>query len=265
MTIQFLDGNVLIRGGSIATHSDCCCTPGCLTCPDKVFYCYPNPCGAGCRLIEDFTFSIDGVAENSYYTFCKCYLFNGSYSVALDYPTYTRSATFTVLNGPCGTTFPSNIYSRKYTVNAIWDYTDTALNITIGNALPFPLDRVFPISSGRGCTDFTVNPGHFLQITLTDVYDYGYVGGVLTQGTRYLTYIREFNNAEVPEGCPVDQGYGLCSGIDTGPLTLVGAYVKIAGTGFPTAQYCSEITQYPFCTKPTSVTLDSVTLEEITC
>lgn len=271
MTIQILDGNVLIRSGSIATHEDCCCTPPCLPCPNQTFYCHPDPCG-GCLQINSATFEISNSADSSAYSGCdKCDLFNASYYA--DFTTTQASLPlgvhrWSVFDGFCG---PVDLRIKRLTVGSAWRYYQTAVSYTTGQSVGSQLGN----ASMKACIDFTINKGHVFFVEITEFFDFGFYrlssGGLINfAGYRVLQYCRSMNNSSAIANCPPDQEFGLCTGISLGELTFLAAfgyrytwYLSSPNNGF-VLDACSELPDYPFCTIP-DVDLTALEIEVSAC
>lgn len=238
MTIRLLDGTVLIRGGDIALHEDCCCTPPC----------YPDPCivpscsicnkcwDAGCnqcRTLQSIEVSVSGVGDATVcagppgdccYGFdgCKCNVFNSTF--IHDFTTNTpcfSSWDLDTQNYPwpfdtCGT-------SQSLACGALQIDKSISIRVVFANK-QYPLTaggyKYVDLPCGRSygyvCQDYTIGPGHCVFVQLNSrvgSFGSGY------EDTKLFVY--DFlNSAKSDIDCPDDQRWAQCNWIG-GQATLI--------------------------------------------
>lgn len=252
MTIRLLDGSVLIRGGDIALHEDCCCTPPC----------YPDPCiipscsicnkcwdaGCGeCRTLQSLEVSITGVGDSTIcapdalpgdccYGFdgCKCDTFNSTF--IHDFTT----------NTPCNSSFDLDTSNYPFTFDTCGTSQSLAcggLQIDKGVSIRVVFaTKQYPLTAGGlkwsdlpcgreygyVCQNYTIGPGHVVFVTLNSrISNFG-----LTAYEDTKIFVYDFlNSAKSDIDCPEDQRWAQCNWIGgTANLIISRRYSMFFGT-----------------------------------
>lgn len=219
MSIQLLNGLILLNGGSIATHADCCCDDPCIEC---------NPCPTcwtslddPCSDVDSVTITISDVANGS--VSCGCTGFNGSYVIDPDTDGCIEYSELVV--DRCAI----NAFTRysawvdyRWSFNSSADYTINSVSslVTASNAL-----NLGATSSSKLCNNFTLNKGHYVWVRIRES-----IIGFSGQQSFAMVYLFQFGNSDIKPGCPDDQIYGLCSGLSSaGIATHVFSQYYITG------------------------------------
>jgi len=227
VSIQLLNGLVLINGGSIATDADCCCDDPCIEC-QPCPTCW-NSLSDPCADIDSVAVTISDVVDDTSST-CDCDSVNGTYSISPDTEGCTWVSWFPIsdcvinLGGIVRVTYNVQVAVR-WAFNANTDYaiTDLASLLTASAAL-----GLSATSNSKFCNSITINKGHYIHVRVTQSF---------VQNFPFLTssfqqdYLFKFNNSDIKPGCPDDQIYGLCSGLaSAGIATHVFSQKYLAGT-----------------------------------
>lgn len=253
MTIRLLDGSVLIRGGDIALHEDCCCTPPCW--PDPCIIpscsvcnkCWNTTC-LQCLTLQSIEFSVDGVTDATVvpidmdpdcsYSFdgCKCNSFNATFIHDFSGNSIcSRSFDVDTSNFPfnfdtCGTpqSLRCNGLQIDKSVSIAIVVATKSVSFTAGGlkTITIPCRGNF---YGYVCTDYTIAPGHFAVITLESR-----VGAFGSTGFLHRNvFIYSFGNGvKADNECADDQFYPTCNWTG-GTATRVLSYRYNANYGNP--------------------------------
>lgn len=232
MAIQFLSGSVLIRGGDIATNSDCCCTPPCWPDPciipscSNCAKCWDAGCSE-CRNLQSLEISISGVGDSEIcpetsnvndccYGFdgCRCSEFNStfihdftangcrsSWDLDLLFQTGARFDTCGVSQSLlCG-----GIQNDK-TLTIFTGVTSKQIDFVAGG-LKYILIPCHTQSYGYVCQDYSILPGHFVLVWLTSAMsNFGSIFDF-----HSALYMYSFGNgAKNDIDCADDQFYPAC-------------------------------------------------------
>lgn len=233
MAIQFLSDSILIRGGNIATNSDCCCTPPCWPDPciipscSNCAKCWDTTC-LECRNLESMEVTISGVGDSEIcpetsnvndccYGFdgCRCSEFNStfihdftangcrsSWDLDLLFQTGARFDT-------CGVSQSlrcAGLQNDK-TVTIFTGVTSKQIDFVAGG-LKYILIPCHTQSYGYVCQDYSILPGHFVLVWLTSAMsNFGMVFDF-----HSILYMYSFDNGVKNDvDCSDDQFYPVCS------------------------------------------------------
>lgn len=253
MTIQLIDGNILIRDGSVATHEDCCCTPSCL--PDVCVSpsssncknCWESTCNGGsCLEWQTIEVAIDGVGDvvtipsiipsGSCRTGfdCNCEVFNSSFihnfaSGCSTLWTVREASPPFLLFDTCGTpqTGACNLWQITRQVFVRVAVANKQVSYTTGTKSSITFPNAYTIAdSGWGnglyvCNNYTIQPGHYVIVELLMTGRVGGVGGNTLYYNKKIFLYSFGNGAKVDVGCGDDQYYPTCGPYIGGDATLV--------------------------------------------
>lgn len=241
MAIQFLDGAVLVRGGSVATHADCCCTPSCFPDPcaipscDYCTKCWEQACAA-CNTFTELEVSISGVGNalqcppgfdigDCCYNFdgCKCNQFNSTFIHEFSNNRDCLSGWNLTANYPydwdtCGTpqTFQCNALQIKKNVTVIVRVASQEYTYTSGGLKYISLPCGY-YEYGYVCNNYTLSPGHYVIVILKSVVSSW--GNNLYTDQKWFLYSFA-NGVKFDPDCPDDQYYPTCD-LTGGTATLL--------------------------------------------
>ncbi len=243
MSIQLLDGTILIRDGSIATNSDCCCTPSCF--PN---FCLSDPrankcqyycdLSGDCKKINSFEINITGVTEAvtcvmslfttselCCYTYdCDCDLFNATYIHEREGTTCSASTAFysffnlrppgwNGLNATDDCNVPDvnevggacgpNQSYRVATFRTGFCNQQTSYSTGPVTNLVFPNSQTL-FGDWQICNNYTLSPGHYIVTVLSHTV------GIQQVFTSQKVFIYGFSNgAKRYVACGDDQFYPI--------------------------------------------------------
>lgn len=222
----------MLRSGSVATNSDCCCTPPCWPDPciipncDKCNKCWNTTC-LQCLTLQDIEVSITGVGNSMEcppqfdigdccYNFdgCKCNEFNSTFihdfttkgcSSAWDLDVNNYPFNYDTCNTPqtfqCyGLQIDKSISIKVAVASKSVSYTSGGLkNIEI---------PCYGTEYGYVCNNYTIPPGHFVIVRLESFIS---TFGVPLYGDCKI-FIYSFNNGvKADPDCAEDQYYPTCN------------------------------------------------------
>jgi len=247
-TIQFLNGSVLIRSGSVAMHTDCCCTPSCL--PDSCVSpsvgncrnCWDADCNGGsCLQWQLLEVAISGVTDADVPTSwlpgtcdddfdgCQCSLFNSTFIHDFDDGCQTSwwvreaSPPFALFD-TCGTpqTLACNAWKVRRNVLVSVAVANEQVSYTTGvvSSLDFPnMLNIGSTDSYYICGNYTLQPGHYVVVKI-ESYASSNLGIPIYYDAKYFIY-GFANGALVDVGCASDQYYPTCGPYIGGNATLL--------------------------------------------
>ncbi len=210
MSIQLLNGLILLNGGSVAVDSACCCDDPCIEC---------NPCPTcwnslsdPCAELDSVDFTIAG-ATNGTRSDCSCSSINATYTLDIE-TNLCNYQGWSPISG-CVVQVPrlSPFYRLVYSVEvkAAWQFLQE--DKVISNQSD--LDAAGLPFSGRAkfCNAMTLYAGHYVRVIVSQVVIFPSPFFVASFDQHYFY---SFNNDAIKPGCPDDQVYGLCSGLGSG-------------------------------------------------
>ena len=210
MSIQLLNGLILLNSGSVATDSDCCCDDPCIEC---------NPCPTCWNSLSDPCAELDSVditiagAINGTRSDCSCSSINATYTLDIG-NNLCNFFGWGPITG-CVVQVPrlSPIYRVVYdvTVRAGWQFT--TIDQTINNQTDLDA-AIIPFKTlPKFCNAMTLYAGHHVRVIVTQRVIFLVPLSVHSFEQHYFF---SFNNEDIKPGCPDDQSYGLCSGLSSG-------------------------------------------------
>lgn len=229
MTIRLLDGSVLIRGGDIALHEDCCCTPPCWPDPciipscNNWMKCWDTTC-LECRTLQSIEISISGAGNatecagggDCCYGFdgCKCNAFNSTFIHDFTTSGYRSNWDLDTSNPPftydtCGTsqTLACGGLQINKAVTSVIAVVNKQVTYTSGLQYFF-LPCIGGQHRGYICNNYTLSPGTYLVIYVdSETSNFGWI---LEKDTKIFIYQFE-NGVKNDPDCGDDQYYATCN------------------------------------------------------
>lgn len=206
MSIQLLNGLVLLNSGSVATDSDCCCDDPCIEC---------NPCptcwtslSEPCSELDTVDISISG-ATNGTRSDCSCTGINATYTLDIQ-ANQCNYYSWTVFSNCVVPVTPFFRLSYSLSVVAAWQFIQQ--DKVINNQTDLDTSGIAG-GVAKFCNAMTLYAGHYVRVIVRQnlIIPFPYLFQAFEQH-----YFYSFNNDDIKPGCPDDQIYGLCSGLGSG-------------------------------------------------